>query len=182
MLAIAAVANVPIFILSLFLLQTKFRPEMQEDSFYSQHLERKYSAMKMDSPPIDLEKNVREIAHRILSKIPKQEPGQEERVFEILKASGIDQLKKRFENSRTLSEIFVFADKWAQLLEQWGENPMFLAEVEDLQAAGLVHFKDNSLREPELTEIGREVASQLEKEKKLWHQTNERTMRVTKGV
>jgi uncharacterized membrane-anchored protein YitT (DUF2179 family) len=37
--AIAAVVNVPLFIVSLFLLQTKFRPEMQEDTFYSKYLE-----------------------------------------------------------------------------------------------------------------------------------------------
>lgn len=35
MLVIAAVINVPLFLISIFLLQTKFRPEMQEDSFYS---------------------------------------------------------------------------------------------------------------------------------------------------
>ena len=40
-LVCAAVANVPIFILALFLLQTKFRPEMQEDSFYSEYINRK---------------------------------------------------------------------------------------------------------------------------------------------
>lgn len=40
-LVIAAIVNVPIFLVSIFLLQTKFRPEMQEDSFYSQYLESK---------------------------------------------------------------------------------------------------------------------------------------------
>ena len=38
MLAIAAVANVPIFMIAIFLLQTKFRPEMQEDSYYHEYL------------------------------------------------------------------------------------------------------------------------------------------------
>lgn len=37
-LTIAAIVNVPIFIGALFLLQTKFRPELQEDSFYSTYL------------------------------------------------------------------------------------------------------------------------------------------------
>lgn len=40
-LVVAAIVNVPIFLISIFLLQTKFRPEMQEDSFYSQYLESK---------------------------------------------------------------------------------------------------------------------------------------------
>ncbi len=42
-LVLAAILNVPIFLVCLFLLQTKFRPEMQEDSYYSRHLERRFS-------------------------------------------------------------------------------------------------------------------------------------------
>lgn len=42
-LVIAVIANVPVFLFCLFLLQTRFRPEMQEDSFYSKHLDRKFS-------------------------------------------------------------------------------------------------------------------------------------------
>jgi hypothetical protein len=38
MLAIAAVCNVPIFLFCIFLLQTRFRPQMQEDVYYSQYL------------------------------------------------------------------------------------------------------------------------------------------------
>jgi hypothetical protein len=37
-LVIASIANVPIFLFAIFLLQTKFRPEMQEDTFYAPYL------------------------------------------------------------------------------------------------------------------------------------------------
>jgi hypothetical protein len=37
-LVIASVVNVPIFLICIFLLQTKFRPEMQEDFFYHDYL------------------------------------------------------------------------------------------------------------------------------------------------
>lgn len=37
-LVIAAVINVPVFLVCIFLLQTKFRPEMQEDSYYHEYL------------------------------------------------------------------------------------------------------------------------------------------------
>ncbi|EOY2076658.1 hypothetical protein ACP1UU_004444 [Vibrio alginolyticus] len=37
-LTVAAIINVPLFIGALFLLQTKFRPELQEDSYYSSYL------------------------------------------------------------------------------------------------------------------------------------------------
>ncbi|EGQ8146218.1 hypothetical protein GKA54_14240 [Vibrio parahaemolyticus] len=40
-LVIAAVFNVPMFLGAIFLLQTRFRPELQEDAFYSQYLDKK---------------------------------------------------------------------------------------------------------------------------------------------
>ncbi len=38
--AISAISIIPIFLILIFLLQTKFRPEMQEDSFYSKYLDK----------------------------------------------------------------------------------------------------------------------------------------------
>jgi diguanylate cyclase (GGDEF)-like protein len=49
LLAVAAVLNVPLFLFCLFLLQTKFRPEMQEDSYYSRYWEHKYFAKPINS-------------------------------------------------------------------------------------------------------------------------------------
>ena len=40
-LVIAAVFNVPLFLGAIFLLQTKFRPELQEDSYYATYLNSK---------------------------------------------------------------------------------------------------------------------------------------------
>lgn len=40
-LVIAAIINVPLFIVAIFLLQTKIRPEMQEDVYYAQYLDKK---------------------------------------------------------------------------------------------------------------------------------------------
>ncbi|HFD4045292.1 TPA: hypothetical protein ACQJOT_004489 [Vibrio parahaemolyticus] len=42
-LIIAAIVNVPIFLASIFLLQTRFRPEMQEDEYYAKYLETRFS-------------------------------------------------------------------------------------------------------------------------------------------
>jgi hypothetical protein len=49
LLIIAAVCNVPLFLFSLFLLQTRFRPEMQEDSYYSKYLEVQTATGKPES-------------------------------------------------------------------------------------------------------------------------------------
>ena len=44
-LVIAAVLNVPVFLFALFLLQTRYRPEMQEDAFYSEYLDKRTRGM-----------------------------------------------------------------------------------------------------------------------------------------
>lgn len=49
-LTIAAIINVPIFLLAVFLLQTKFRPELQEDSYYSTYLS------KLTNEPVNISK------------------------------------------------------------------------------------------------------------------------------
>ncbi|MCH7423622.1 MULTISPECIES: hypothetical protein [Shewanella] len=51
-LVIASIANVPIFLVSLFLLQTKFRAEIQEDHYYSQYLKDKLGRDFQSKPEI----------------------------------------------------------------------------------------------------------------------------------
>lgn len=51
-LTIAAIVNVPIFLAALFSLQTKFRPELQEDSYYSTYLNNRTNEV-MKIPPKD---------------------------------------------------------------------------------------------------------------------------------
>lgn len=51
-LVIASIINVPLFLLALFVLQTRFRAELQEDTFYSEYLSKKSSSL------VRLEKNV----------------------------------------------------------------------------------------------------------------------------
>lgn len=61
-LVVAAIVNVPLFLLAVFLLQTKFRPEMQEDSYYATYLSSKTNeriVMTKDDTKIAL------VAHRI---------------------------------------------------------------------------------------------------------------------
>ncbi|WP_434627173.1 hypothetical protein [Chromobacterium sp. CV08] len=55
-LVTAAIANVPIFLLAIFLLQTRFRAELQEDSYYSEYLS------KSSSQVIRIDKNTEQDA------------------------------------------------------------------------------------------------------------------------
>jgi hypothetical protein len=48
-LVIAAVLNVPLFLICMFLLQTRFRPEMQSDEHYSQYIKQKDKASTLAS-------------------------------------------------------------------------------------------------------------------------------------
>ena len=49
-LVIASVVNVPLFLIALFILQTKFRPEIQEDHYYSQYIKDKLGRNVVDRP------------------------------------------------------------------------------------------------------------------------------------
>jgi hypothetical protein len=54
-LVIAAVCNVPLFLISLFMLQTRFRPEMQEDSYYAKYLEVQQTTRKPENTVADVQ-------------------------------------------------------------------------------------------------------------------------------
>lgn len=49
-LVVSAILNVPLFLAALFLLQTRYRPEMQEDTFYAKYLEHKSKSLREDRP------------------------------------------------------------------------------------------------------------------------------------
>lgn len=73
-LIIAAIFNVPLFLVAVFVLQTKFRPELQEDSFYSSYLSRKTNEVvnisKTDTHWAELLKRTADLEHRILLTAP----------------------------------------------------------------------------------------------------------------
>lgn len=62
LLVISTVANVPLFLVCLFLLQTKFRPEMQEDQYYAQYLESRYSVATDRNEVVRYEMNPKPLA------------------------------------------------------------------------------------------------------------------------
>ena len=53
-LTVAAIVNVPLFLLAVFLLQTKFRPELQEDLYYSSYISQKTN-VSVQVPKIEIE-------------------------------------------------------------------------------------------------------------------------------
>ncbi|MBN8421033.1 MAG: hypothetical protein J0L73_19100 [Verrucomicrobia bacterium] len=183
LLSIAAVLNVPLFLVSLFLLQTKFRPEMQEDTFYAKYLETKYTNPPKDTvQAVDLEKQFRILADQIALKIGTETPNKNERVFELIKDTEITSLEERFAGSRTLSELHLHKGGWAELLEAWRDDVFLAEELAKLSSAGLVELPDDNLNNARLTSIGTEVARRLEAKKKLWNQNHERFMRDIRAI
>ncbi len=73
-LVISAIVNVPIFLIALFVLQTRFRAELQEDTYYSEYLSKKTSAAiridtdaSQDAKLHDLEKRVANLTEQASS-------------------------------------------------------------------------------------------------------------------
>lgn len=57
-LTVAAIVNVYAFIGAIFLLQTKFRPELQDDPYYSKYISRKDASVKSVNPVEVLERKL----------------------------------------------------------------------------------------------------------------------------
>lgn len=86
-LVIAAIFNVPLFLGAIFLLQTKFRPELQEDSYYSKYLDKstsEYVTVSKEDELISLVSDLRteiiriekESLHSTINK-PDHDPGED---------------------------------------------------------------------------------------------------------
>lgn len=145
-LIIASIANVPLFIGSIFLLQTKFRAEMQTDDYYSDHLKRKHELEKIDLSKLkeNIQVEVEETLQQIeeVSSIPNEETRKEaikdlvqEKEFKLLadlfkesiilyalnRNLSIKYNNKKIEAKSSLNESFNFSvsfGKWGSLHDE----------------------------------------------------------------
>jgi hypothetical protein len=176
-LIIATMVNVPIFLVSLFLLQTKFRPEMQEDTYYSKYLERKYNSStiqrQIEQVQVVEEKETENVAELITKKLTDSKKDKKTEIESILKERDKQRIQRRIGESRALSEIYLYPEKWSDLIKRWGKNEDFNRDIEELYFYGVIQ---GDLHDPisiKLTPLGKEVAKKLEEEKKLWHHTHD---------
>jgi hypothetical protein len=76
-LVIAAMANVPLFLVAVFVLQTKFRPELQEDSYYSTYLSQKtnepISLSKTEARFIRVNQRFDDLEHKLRCELKENE-------------------------------------------------------------------------------------------------------------
>lgn len=180
-LIIASIANVPIFLLSLFMLQTRFRPEMQEDTYYSKYLERKYSSINEKDKDIKLQIDTDKVVKDIVSKINTTQAtkDQEKEIKQILKERDLQLIKNDIGSSRTLSELYLYPDKWEELVKSWEGDDSFNKDNEQIYKYGLIKGKLSNPKSLKLTELGEKIASELELENRLWNQNHDkRNMRM----
>ena len=177
-LVIASIVNVPLFLLSLFLLQTKFRPEMQEDSYYSKYLQKKEPGVQATMAAQSTERRLGELAEKIVVQVSgnadQDQPQKQEKIEKLLEDSEIEYLAERFSLNRTLSELLKFPNLWDELVNSYGEHPDFLKDIDDLTASGLIELPSGDPKDTKLTRTGTEVAEKLQRDKKLWHHKHKR--------
>lgn len=175
-LVVAAIANVPIFIAALFLLQTKFRPQMQEDSYYSQYLrsEREFSVRMVDGKATEAisAKAIEDAASRIAHSFGAAGAGKEKPIENILRESQLDVLVERMGNFRTLAELYLSTETWSRVVQRFEGGRAFKMEMDLLVSEGLVSKAGASFDSCELTELGRSVARASEKVGRLFSQTS----------
>jgi hypothetical protein len=86
-LTLAAIANVPVFLIAVFVLQTKFRPELQEDSYYSSYLSSKtnqpLTVHKDDVQFAAVIQRIAELENRITSTTPQLSAASEDKLQKL---------------------------------------------------------------------------------------------------
>jgi len=172
LLVIATVINVPLFLVALFLLQTRFRPEMQEDTFYSQYLDRKYSTRPAAPEPLDIQQYVTDLTEHILAVIGPAGADRREPLEKAIETSKLQELVRGMIDNRALAELYVRPALWPALVRRWGDNPAFVEELEALVSNGLAKVDFDDLVATSLTDLGKAVAAEAKGQRNLWNQTN----------
>jgi len=173
LLVVASVINVPIFLLCIFLLQTKFRPEMQEDTYYSQYLEKKYNNSTTTTKSLNLESHFEKLTNELLSKVEGVTDTQVTAVTEIVKESENEILLEKVKESRTLSELYMHPSSWSELVDEFDGDISFNNDLNMLLTLGLAYKPEKSIYKVKLTLTGERLAKQLQDTNMLWHQIHD---------
>ena len=183
LLVIAAVVNVPLFIGALFLLQTRFRPQMQEDAYYSQYLqhERKYIGPLRPDAAAAIERNVQVTSERIAGTLGVAGVGKAGPIAEILRDSQVSELAAKYSNIRALSELFSSPDTWTSFIRKFGAEPTLKAELQSMKQDGLLQAESDDPASSRLTDLGVQVAEYAQRAQLLVPQTNREWWEITRA-
>lgn len=181
LLVIASVLNVPAFLLALFILQTKFRPQLQEDVYYSQYLQREREFTTTEGPNTAevVEQGVAHATEKIVQSLGPVAKGKEEPIAQILRQTQRELLIAKHGRTRTLSELYLAPETWPQVVTKFGKDEGFIRDIEGLLEDGLVEKKYRGYSRAKLTKLGFEIAAEAEavgglfsqKSKDFWERT-----------
>jgi hypothetical protein len=172
-LVIASIINVPLFLISIFLLQTRFRPEMQADEFYSKYLENKYSGEQAEiknKSKESLDEWSSEIAQKIIDSLGPELNSKKIELEKVIKNEGYLKIKEMVKNSRCLSELYTRPNNFSNIVDQFIKHNSFIRDIEMLEIEGLVTIYNSDFKSAELTALGNQIAKELKSEQKLWNQ------------
>jgi len=162
-LVVASLVNVPLFLGALFLLLTAYRPQMQDDQYYSRYL------MGTPKEVIVGKETTQESIESVIRKvIPDMKPQQEE-ILRLLSDVEIDRLTEQYGGNRTISELFRNKENWNNLVDRFEQDVSFRFDLQRLIQAGLINLKKNNARTAELTELGLKIAEKASTKGMLFH-------------
>lgn len=132
-LIVAAILNVPLFLVAIFLLQTKFRAELQEDSFYSEYLSKRTSQIiridknsEQDSRIEALELKLAQLAHApslLVDALPSGQPMDSDWSEWLVSVNSlhpqVDEITKALADAGIPIENFFGGKKGAELPTRW---------------------------------------------------------------
>jgi hypothetical protein len=75
-----AILNVPLFLAAIFVLQTKFRAELQEDTFYSEYLSKKTSAVVKVDTPTEVESRLEVIERHVAALVGERKVAEKDAI------------------------------------------------------------------------------------------------------
>ncbi|WP_348946251.1 hypothetical protein ABHF33_06935 [Chitinibacter sp. FCG-7] len=171
-LVIAAIVNVPVFIGALFLLQTKFRAQIQEDSYYAQYLEneRQFTQSSRADVAKVVEQEIAQTTEKIIKSLGVEGRGKELPIAEILRESQLELMVAKLGSSRSLAELYVSPKTWAAVSGKFSKNESFIRDIEALLEEGLVEKKFRGYKHCKLTNLGTQIAKIAEKQGQLFNQ------------
>jgi hypothetical protein len=144
MFGISAVAIIPLFLGMIFLLQTKYRPEMQEDSFYSKYLDRNSmtfeymdNSSKQDSELKFLRNEINEFAQ-----VTKNNIESIKKILESEKATPTSKeiSEKILESAKKIEELKRIAKLSTLTLKVNMLLPNYFKIVEEIKNIGFTNF------------------------------------------
>jgi hypothetical protein len=169
-LVIASIANVPVFLLLIFFLQTKFRSELLEDKYYSELLKNKDSGKPYRKYRVIPQKN---ITNQIIDLLGPAGEIYRKSIQSVIFTSQIQHLANLVGQNRTLSELYLRSTQWETTYKKWKNSPSLNYDLNTLEREDLITVTEQDYSSIVLTTLGNCVAQEAEKRGVLFAQQNE---------